>query len=157
MSAPNDSYEFFDAEAVIRRIKKRSTILANGYWQWTGPLEKSGYGRVGAGKRKWLAHRAAYAAFNGPIPEGLIIDHLCRNRGCVNPAHLETVTPQQNTLRGETLAAANVVKTHCAKGHPFDDHNTYFNPGKAGRARACRICSNQSSKEYYARKREASQ
>lgn len=74
----------------------------------------------------------------GPIPEGLVIDHLCRNRGCVNPDHLEAVTQRENILRGEGLAAANARKTHCPKGHPYSGENLYVVPS-SGR-RQCRIC-----------------
>ena len=95
-------------------------------WLWTGQLNESGYGRiVDSGTHRVFAHRFAYELLIGPIPDGLPLDHLCRVPSCVNPAHLEPVTTRTNVLRGVAPAAANAVKTHCIRGHPFDDVNTY--------------------------------
>jgi hypothetical protein len=90
------------------------------------------------------AHRWAYEAFVGPIPEGLEIDHLCRNRACVNPAHLDPVTHQENMSRGK---AARM--THCHKGHPFDEANTRM---EAYGSRRCKECNNAASRRYRERK-----
>ena len=103
-------------------------------WQWTGPSSPLGYGYFG---RYGVAHRVAYEIAVGPIPDGLEIDHLCRNRGCVNPEHLDAVTHRQNILRGETLASINAAKTHCWRGHPFDEGNTRVS---AIGYRTCRAC-----------------
>jgi hypothetical protein len=85
-----------------------------------------------------ISHRYAYEISVGPIPEGLTIDHLCRVRACVNPAHLEAVTQWENTMRApETLGAINAAKTECLRGHPFSDENTYYS--RDGR-RHCREC-----------------
>jgi len=73
---------------------------------------------------------------NGPIPEGLDLDHLCRNRWCVNPEHVEPVTRRENLIRGQTTIAQNVSKTHCPAGHAYDETNTYYYRGM----RQCRIC-----------------
>lgn len=86
----------------------------SGCWEWIGTLSSEGYGRF----EKDLAHRVSYRRSVGPIPEGLQLDHLCRNRRCVNPEHLEPVTGRINTLRGETLPAMNAAKTECIHGHP---------------------------------------
>lgn len=112
----------------------------DGCWQWTDAPSAAGYGYFGYGGRngtKVPAHRIAYELAVGPIPLGKQIDHLCRNRRCVNPAHLEAVTQRQNLLRGLGSSALNARKTRCKRGHPFDDENTYMD--RAGR-RQCRAC-----------------
>jgi hypothetical protein len=108
-----------------------------GCWIWQRALDRSGYGGFRAGDRIYRAHRYGYELMVGPIPEGLQIDHLCRVRACVNPAHLEPVTSRENSLRGDTFLARSLGRTKCAEGHPFDDVNTYRSPD--GR-RVCRIC-----------------
>ena len=99
-------------------------VRKDGCWQWDGGHDGRGYGEVRIGQRSFKVHRLTYTAFKGPIPEGLDIDHLCRNKGCCNPVHLEAVTRSENTLRG-LGPKRNKDKTHCSKGHPFDADNTY--------------------------------
>lgn len=107
-------------------------------WVWTGRAESNGYGRFTKTHGHPVgAHRMAYELAVGPIPSELTIDHLCRNHICVNPEHLEAVTQQVNTLRGETSAAANTRKTHCPQGHPYDLLNTRYD--KRG-SRYCLRC-----------------
>lgn len=109
----------------------------NGCWQWRGYCHPTGYGRFSRGKKEyWQAHRFSYELLIGPIPEGLTLDHLCRNRGCVNPAHLEAVTIQVNLARGTSPSALNARKTHCKFGHEFTPENTATTP----QGRACRTC-----------------
>lgn len=105
---------------------------------WTGALNAHGYGRFRDDTgRKTMTHRWAWEQANGPISEGLVCDHVCRNRACANPEHIEPVTSQVNTLRGVTIAAANAAKTECVNGHQFTDETTIV---RAGGYRQCRVC-----------------
>jgi len=87
-------------------------------WEWPGHL-KEGYGRVYFEGKQIEAHRASYISYRGPIPKGLQIDHLCRNRSCINPDHLEKVTKKENCLRGTSPSAVNSRKIQCIRGHEF--------------------------------------
>lgn len=112
-----------------------------GCWIWHGERDKAGYGKLRRGAptfRKEMAHRLAYELFVGLIPEGLTLDHLCRNTSCVNPDHLEPVTIRENTLRGTNPIAQNARKTHCVRGHRFSPENTAY--VLDGTERRCREC-----------------
>ena len=129
--------------------------LPNGCWLWTGTKTSMGYGRLYIINQsdnksvRVLAHRLAYEIFVGPIPDGLTIDHLCRNRPCVNPEHLEAITLQDNILRGIGSAARNAKKTHCPQGHPYDLLNTYI---RANGWRVCHRCKIHTDKLYRLKK-----
>ncbi|HEY1105142.1 MULTISPECIES: HNH endonuclease signature motif containing protein [Streptomyces] len=109
-----------------------------GCWQWTGYLMPNGYARISVDGERQYAHRVAYEAFVAPIPAGLVIDHLCRNRGCVNPDHLDAVTQRVNVLRGESHAAARARQVACIRGHRFDHANTYRATNGTRKCRRCR-------------------
>jgi len=113
-------------------------------WSWAGSHSGAGYGYMPRPAQGMPAHRAAYEAMMGSIPDGLVIDHLCRNRGCVNPWHLEPVTQLENVRRGN-VGDNNRAKTHCPKGHPYDEQNTY----RVKTGRLCRICKNERWAIYY--------
>lgn len=124
-------------DRIARNIRRQET----GCWLWTGSLTNQGYGSMQVDGVGTTAHRAAYQALVGPVPEGLVLDHLCRNRRCCNPAHLEPVRQRENTLRSPiALGAINAAKTHCPHGHPYDDANTYVYHYRNTTVRRCREC-----------------
>lgn len=117
---------------------------ASGCWAWERTLLPNGYGQLSINGRKHYLHRIFYLLTYGPIGEGLQIDHLCRNRACCRPDHLEAVTCRENILRGQTIAAFHARKTHCIKGHPFASPNLYISryrrKGVLKTTRTCRTC-----------------
>ena len=136
-----------DPEKIKAQIQRHIIIdEVNGCWLWQGDSVKGGYGRTVVDGRKWLAHRAAFTAYKGPIPEGLTLDHLCKRPPCCNPEHLEPVTMKENTMRGRSFSRINAEKTTCKNGHPLAGDNLYLYPD--GR-RECRICiRNRGARRY---------
>ena len=136
---------------------KKIIVTPIGCHEWTARLNRSGYGSQtltipGESKRVVLAHRVAWVGHHGvDIPAGMLLDHLCRNRACVNPAHLDVVTPRTNAVRGIGPTAENARKTHCNKGHEFIPENTYVRTGSAHRS--CRACQRETVARYQARKK----
>jgi HNH endonuclease len=147
LSAPQQTRLDSAKERFLGKIE----ITADDCWNWTAGCFPTGYGKFRVGRTGTsLAHRWSYLFFIGPIPEGKEIDHLCRNRKCVNPTHLEPVSRRENTLRGEapnTNRARALGRTHCPAGHPYDSENTYYHP--AG-YRACRACNREAQRRYIA-------
>jgi hypothetical protein len=139
------------------RFESKYFVAPDGCWLWTSGVSTKGYGQfhIRAGKGSYknvLAHRFSYELAQGPIPEGLELDHLCRQRSCVNPYHLEAVTQKENLSRGEGACAKNARKTFCVNGHKFDESNTLYNK----KGRACRTCVNKNTREYRRKKKLAS-
>lgn len=131
--------------------------ISDGCWEWTGLINAEGYGTIPRGGGQYsgtrfnlLAHRLVYELLVGPIPEGLQLDHLCRVRNCVNPAHLEPVTQRENTMRSPIAPAAiNARKTHCPRGHPYD---VVRYPLNRSPERGCRRCARAATAAYRLRK-----
>ena len=130
-----------DITRFMNKVKKTDNC-----WLWTA-AKSNGYGDFGFNGKLVKAHRFSYELFKGDIPEGLTIDHLCRNRACVNPEHLEPVTNKINILRGISFSAINAKKTHCPQGHAYTGVKDYL-----GR-RICRTCIKVVSKKVYQRRK----
>ena len=113
----------------------------SGCWTWCAHIDPKGYGRIKFSGKDWRAHRLAYEVLVEPIPPGLEIDHLCRNRSCVNPTHMEAVVTRVNVLRGIGPTATNAAKTHCPRGHEYSVDNVIF---RKNGWRICRECRNAS-------------
>lgn len=126
-------------ERIKRHVRQNGDCL-----EWTGHLY-NGYGRISVGRKTRAIHRVAYEMVKGPIPDGLVIDHLCRNRACINPDHLEVVTNEENIRRGYGLPVRLGRRTHCNNGHPFSGDNLTFH--KDGR-RICVTCRREYMKAY---------
>lgn len=124
--------------SLAERLLTHCEVTNGGCWLSTYEATvNGGYPKVSIGNRRPLVHRVAYELWVGPIPEGLQLDHLCRQPRCFNPVHLEPVTSNENTMRSPVAPAAiNARKTHCKRGHLYDEANTYRIHG----SRHCRAC-----------------
>lgn len=143
---------------ILERFMQKVEVAPTGCIEWVGATNGVGYGmffvRWEAGKDvRMLAHRWNYERVRGAIPEGLHLDHLCRNTLCVNPEHLEAVTQRENSLRGTGMSARHAVKTHCDSGHPFSGDNLAFRSN--GRWRDCLECRRAKHRRYYHAKKKA--
>lgn len=138
---------FGDVRLPDRFWSKVAPCPISGCWLWIAHLSDGGYGFFSIRPLTRRAHRIAFEALVGEIPAGLELDHLCRVRCCVNPAHLEPVSHLENMRRG---CQAGVERTHCLHGHPFDGDNLIVN---SRGERCCRICVNARSRRYGARQR----
>jgi HNH endonuclease len=128
------SRDYLDS-LIIRFWKK--VAKGDGCWEWKGALNSGGYGQIKVHRRTMSAHLVSYLLANGDQAEGTELDHLCRNRLCVRPDHLEPVTQKVNLLRGNAPAAVNARKNACLRGHPLSGTNLGIRP--CGR-RVCLQC-----------------
>lgn len=142
-------HEFRDARLPERFWSKVSVSRA-GCWVWLAALKPDGYGQFWSMGKMRGVHRFAYEALVAEIPSGLVTDHLCRVRNCVNPAHMEIVTNHENILRGDGPAGKCARKTHCSRGHEYTEENTMrtFPPLRPNGFRICRKCHNARNREY---------
>jgi hypothetical protein len=146
MSQKPFASDYVDVATRLAEFREKTEVTADGCWRWLGKVNKQrGYGYIYHAGREYVAHRVFYTALVGPPPAGLDLDHLCRNRWCVNPEHLEAVTRRVNLQRG---VAARPKKTHCVVGHSL--HDAYVD---ARGGRSCRPCTKARSAAVRAQKR----
>jgi len=132
--------ETFAQEDILSKV-----FIDKGWcWNWTGYINEQGYGVARKSGIGYLAHRVAYTIFKEPIPEGYTLDHLCRNKPCCNPDHLEVVTASENRRRGRHQP----LVTHCKYGHEYTPENIVYQTSKGRRTRFCRICRAERFRKY---------
>ena len=139
VGVPNRRFGFF-----VRKVRCAGIGKC---WIWLASKTEKGYGRFWDGKKRRKAHRWFFEFVNGSIPEGFVLDHLCRNPACVNISHLEIVSPKENTLRGNGPSAINSRKVLCVRGHALSGENLYLIRGE----RQCKKCIKKRNQDYLKR------
>ena len=135
----------------IPRLLAKIEQLPSGCWQWKASKYPAGYGQMWNGSRVEQAHRISFREFVGDIPDGCEIDHICRNRSCVNPEHLRAVTHRENMRASDSVMGLNAKKTHCKRGHPLSGENLRV---EQSGARQCRECLRMHARNARSRRRE---
>ena len=131
------------------RFRSKYIELPNGCHQWQGPLDKDGYGTFYLRRKNRRAHRVAWFGMRGAIPPGMVVNHICRHRWCVNPQHMQLLTPRENGLQdSNSIPAINARKTHCKHGHEFDKVQ-HLKSGKS--YRVCSICERDKTRRLRAK------
>lgn len=137
----------------LERLERHHTVTPSGCWEWTAARDRDGYGflTIGSGpeKKYHRAHRLSYETFVGDVPKGRVVDHLCGNRACINPEHLEPVTQRVNLDRAERTRK---TRTRCARGHEFTPENTIE---RRDGGRSCRTCTLDRRRANYAAQKVA--
>jgi len=132
---------------ILLRFNSKIQLKENGCHEWIAGKDRDGYGQFFLNKKTVKAHRFSYELYKGKIKNGLQIDHLCRNRGCVNPKHLEEVTCKENVNRGDSY---NGNKTHCPQGHEYTENNTYIRPVSGRNCKECnRLYASKKRHDYF--------
>ena len=129
------------------RFHSKIRIDENGCWVWCAGKNSAGYGEFRGPGKQWRAHRYSYVLHRGEIPEGLVLHHDCRNKACVNPAHLIPVTPWQNVMLDDTPARRNATAAHCRSGHKLDRMDA-----RTGK-RYCTTCKRERKRKFDAARR----
>lgn len=141
---------------LLDRLTDRTIFdeTVTGCWLWQGSLTKpapDGYGQVRSGGVMEVVHRVGWRLLRGPLPDGLVPDHLCRTRNCWNPEHIEWVSPRENIIRGVSPTARHAAQTHCKRGHPLSGNNLRM--VNRGKSRKCVTCMLRERAEYIERRR----
>lgn len=144
-----------DAHGQDRLWSKVEVHHPAGCWEWIGKSDPRGYGVFTIKSKSFLAHRVAYTTLIGPIPQGMCLDHLCRNHSCVNPDHLRVVSERENLLAGYGFGAKRARQTLCKNGHPLSGQNLWVYQRKgSGLRRVCVTCHRKNCREYQSRRRQ---
>lgn len=132
----------YSVDALPERLRIRTVVNDDGCWNWTGKATTKGYGMVKRERSRSsvMVYRLAYELLVAPIPQGMVIDHLCRNPRCLNPAHLEPVSQKVNVHRGNSAVVEQASRTQCPQGHPLSGDNLYIQLRRGIQHRSCLAC-----------------
>lgn len=134
---------------IQKKVSARFKIIDSGCFEWLGTCNSDGYGRIGIKGKSIKAHRAMASLIYGVIPAGMVIDHLCRNRMCVNPTHLEIVDNKTNLSRGNSaFNRKGKYKEFCTRGHTLKNNFLMYQNGRGVKTRICKVCRQESRRRY---------